>query len=71
MKMAPGPCSAIMRRRSPWSPPHRFQHRGPNVSKTTPEHDERIRTMTVASVSPHHVAKAEKKERKVERNLKE
>ena len=29
---------------------------------TTPEHDERIRVMTVASVWPHYVNKVEKKE---------
>ena len=30
---------------------------------TTPEHDERIRTMTFASVYPHYVTKVEKKDR--------
>jgi hypothetical protein len=30
---------------------------------TTPEHDERIRTMTFSSVHPHYVAKVEKKGR--------
>lgn len=30
---------------------------------TTPEHDERIRTMTFASVYPHYVTKVEKKGR--------
>ena len=30
---------------------------------TTPEHDERIRVMTVASVYPHYVTKVEKKGR--------
>ena len=34
--------------------------------KTTKEHDERIRTMTFASVYPHYVAKVEKKGRTVE-----
>ena len=33
------------------------------MPNTTPEHDERIRTMTVASVYPHYVAKVEKKGR--------
>ena len=32
---------------------------------TTPEHDERIRTMTFSSVYPHYVAKVEKKGRTV------
>ncbi|NND32827.1 MAG: DUF2200 family protein, partial [Saprospiraceae bacterium] len=31
--------------------------------KTTPEHDERIATMTFASVYPHYVSKVEKKGR--------
>ena len=31
--------------------------------KTTPEHDERIATMTFASVYPHYIAKAESKGR--------
>lgn len=35
------------------------------MPNTTPEHDERIRTMTVASVYPHYVAKVEKKGRTV------
>lgn len=30
---------------------------------TTPEHDERIRTMTFSSVYPHYVTKVEKKGR--------
>lgn len=34
--------------------------------KTTREHDERIATMTFASVYPHYVAKVEKKGRTVE-----
>ena len=33
------------------------------MPNTTPEHDERIRTMTLASVYPHYVAKVEKKGR--------
>ncbi len=33
---------------------------------TTPEHDERIRAMTFASVYPHYVAKVERKGRTVE-----
>jgi hypothetical protein len=33
---------------------------------TTPEHDERIRTMTFSSVYPHYVARIEKNERTVE-----
>ena len=34
--------------------------------KTTPEHNERVRTMTFASVYPHYVSKVEKKGRTVE-----
>lgn len=33
---------------------------------TTPEHDERIRTMTFSSVYPHYVSKVEKKGRTIE-----
>ncbi|MBY0114404.1 MAG: DUF2200 domain-containing protein [Phycisphaerales bacterium] len=33
------------------------------MSKSTPDHDERIATMTFASVYPHYVAKVEKKGR--------
>ncbi len=33
------------------------------MATTTPEHDERIATMTFASVYPHYVAKVEKKGR--------
>ena len=33
------------------------------MANTTPEHDERIRTMTFASVYPHYVNKVEKKGR--------
>ena len=33
------------------------------MARTTPEHDERIRTMTFASVYPHYVSKVEKKGR--------
>ncbi len=35
------------------------------MPNATPEHDERIRTMTVASVYPHYVAKVENKGRTV------
>lgn len=34
--------------------------------RTTPEHDERIATMTFAGVYPHYVAKVEKKGRTVD-----
>lgn len=33
---------------------------------TTPEHDERIRTMTFSSVYPHYVSKVEKKGRTID-----
>ena len=33
------------------------------MTTTTPEHDERIRTMTFSSVYPHYVTKVEKKGR--------
>ncbi len=36
------------------------------MPNTTPEHDERIRTMTFASVYPHYVTKVEKKGRTIE-----
>lgn len=36
------------------------------MATTTPEHDERIATMTFASVYPHYVTKVEKKGRTVE-----
>ncbi|MEQ9617172.1 MAG: DUF2200 domain-containing protein [Phycisphaerales bacterium] len=36
------------------------------MPSTTPEHDERIATMTFASVYPHYVTKVEKKGRTVE-----
>jgi hypothetical protein len=33
------------------------------MPQTTPDHDERIATMTFASVYPHYVTKVEKKRR--------
>lgn len=36
------------------------------MATTTPEHDERIRTMTFSSVYPHYASKVEKKGRTVE-----